>query len=66
MIRVYIVATRPMRDRLEESIATAGGSIVGWTEDLEDVDVELAAEAEIVLIECTGEIEEELLDLILL
>lgn len=60
MIRVFAIA--PIRDKLEQLLDSADASVIGWAEDLETVDEELADEADIVLVDATETPPDELLD----
>jgi DNA-binding NarL/FixJ family response regulator len=60
VIRVFAIA--PIRDKLEQLLDSADASVIGWAEDLETVDEELADEAEVVLVDATETPPEELLE----
>jgi NarL family two-component system response regulator YdfI len=62
VIRVFIVARGALKERLEELIESCDAAIVGWADDLEGLDEELVAEAEIVVLSSAGDLKEELLD----
>lgn len=60
MIRVFAIA--PIRDKLEQLLDSADASVVGWSEDPEAMDEELADEADVVLVDATETPPEELLE----
>jgi two-component system, NarL family, response regulator YdfI len=59
---LLIAAPGRARERLEDLLDSSGVEIVGRANDLEDVQEELAEDAEVVLIHTTAESPEELLD----
>jgi len=62
VIRVFAIALGgPARERLEQLLDSADASVVGWDEDIEAIDEELADEAEVVLVDATEMPPEELL-----
>ena len=60
MIRVFAIA--PIRETLEQLLDSADASVIGWAEDLETVDEELADEADVVLVDATETPPDELLE----
>jgi DNA-binding NarL/FixJ family response regulator len=63
VIRVFVIATPGRaREKLEDLLGSSGVEIVGWAEDLEGADEELAEEAEVILVDATSEPLEELLE----
>ena len=54
MIRVFLIAPPgALRERLEELLESAEAAIVGRADDVELLDDELAAEAEVILLDAT-------------
>lgn len=63
MIRIFAVASAgPAREKLEELLDSVDATVVGWAEDLESVDEDLADEAEAVLVDATETAPEEMLE----
>lgn len=63
MIRVFAIAPRGVaRERLEQLLDSTDATVVGWAEDLESVDEELADEADVVLLDATEIPPEELVE----
>jgi len=63
VIRVLAIASPgPAREKLEQVLDLTDASVVGWAEDLEAIDEELADEADVVLVDATETPPEELLE----
>jgi two-component system, NarL family, response regulator YdfI len=63
VIRVFAIASRgTAREKLEQLLDSADASVVGWAEDLESVDEDLADEAEVLLVDATDTPPEELVE----
>jgi two-component system, NarL family, response regulator YdfI len=63
VIRIFAVASAgPAREKLEELLDSVDATVVGWAEDLESVDEDLADEAEAVLVDATETAPEEMLE----
>jgi NarL family two-component system response regulator YdfI len=57
-----IAPSGPAREKLEQVLDLTDASVVGWAEDLEAIDEELADEADVVLVDATETPPEELLE----
>lgn len=65
MIQVFAIEPRGVaREKLEQLLDSADATVVGWAEDLEAVDEDLADEADVVLLDATEIPPEELLELL--
>jgi two-component system, NarL family, response regulator YdfI len=63
VIRVFAIASNgPAREKLEQMLDSVDASVVGWAEDFEALDEELADEAEVILMDATETPPEELLE----
>lgn len=63
MIRVFVIAaTGQAREKLEVLLDSSGAEIVGWAEDLQGADEEVAEEAEVILVDAATEPLDELLE----
>jgi two-component system, NarL family, response regulator YdfI len=62
VIRVFAIAANgPAREKLEQLLDFSGATVVGWAEDLESFDEDLADEADVVLVHVNETPLEELL-----
>jgi NarL family two-component system response regulator YdfI len=63
VIRVFVIAaTGQAREKLEDLLDSSGAEIVGWAEDLQGADEEVAEEAEVILVDAATEPLDELLE----
>jgi len=63
VIRIFLIAASgPARERLEHLLESLDVTIIGWAEELEHVDQEMAGEADVVVVAGAGAHPEELLD----
>lgn len=60
-----IAATGANREKIEELLDSSEIGVVGWANDLKEIDEEIAAEAELVLVDSSGTALEEILDTLL-
>jgi NarL family two-component system response regulator YdfI len=62
MRSVLIVASGPVRERLEQLLDSLGVAISGWADDPDKLDGELASEADVILADATAAPLDDLLD----